>query len=103
MEPKINNVIQKFSQTMRDYTDSRGEVNAMRDVMVIETGFWKKITSNLCDKRKFWPLMTVLAFQIWPTFSGLCFTEFYSTEIYDTLMYKGFGYDMTFLNGIMVF
>jgi hypothetical protein len=35
--------------------------------------------------------------------SGLCFTEFYSTEIYDKLLYKGFGYNLTFWNGIMVF
>jgi MFS family permease len=103
MEPKINNVISKFSPTIRDYRDSRGEVNALRDVMVMESGFWKKITNNLCDRRKFWPLITVIAFQMWPTMSGLCFTEFYSTEIYDNLMYKGFGYSLTFWNGIMVF
>jgi len=60
------------------------------------------IKNNACGKGTKWSFIAVMVYNLYSPVVGQTFTDNYSTSIFDKLHGEGFGYELTFYEGIVV-
>lgn len=54
---------------------------------------------NLISRKQRYASLAVIMFNFYPPFAGQAYSDAYTTQIFDQLVYKGFGYEVTFYSG----
>lgn len=91
MENKINEIMCKFSSDLSQLSMLKGEIHALKNISLIERSFISNSCSNLCQRKKLWPLLAMITILIWPCITGFVFTSIYNTVLFDKLMTPGFS------------
>lgn len=103
-EKRADDLISRFNANKYDIEFEKLQIEEIvKGGEVIETSLWELIKFNCIDKRTRYSCLAVLTFNIFPPLAGQAYTDNYSTQIFDLLAGKGFGYTVTFYSGILAF
>ena len=102
---KRNQIMKKFykhKEDLQEEKDSLDEIASEVQNKSTEKSLRELIYNNCISPKTRWSFLAMMAFNFWPPFAGLTYADSYMTEIFDKLVYDGFGYKLTFYSGFFV-
>ena len=85
----------KFCKYIEDLEHEKNELDRMACDLKnkkTEKNICELIYNNCLSPNTRWSFLAIMAFNFWPPFAGLTYADSYMTEIFDKLVYDGFGY-----------
>ena len=92
----------KHKEDLQEEKDSLDKIASEVQNKSTEKSLRELIYNNCISPKTRWSFLAMMAFNFWPPFAGLTYADSYMTEIFDKLVYDGFGYKLTFYSGFFV-
>ena len=96
---KILTKFYKYNDELQNEKDYLDKIAAELENKSTEKSLKELVYNNCISKKTRWSFFAMMAYNFWPTVSGMAYADNYMSVIFDKLVYDGFGYKLTFYSG----